>query len=792
MDGSRRVERYELLERIGKGGMAVVHLARQIDLDRLVALKELSELHADDPSWASRFLRESRLAGSLTHANIVTVYDYFEDEGTPYIAMEYLERGSLRPLVGTLDPPQIGGVLADVLAGLRHSMKRGIVHRDLKPENLLVTAEGGVKIADFGIAKATSRLSLASFNTQAGVAVGTPGYMAPEQAMARDIGPWTDLYALGCVAYELCAGVLPFADTAEPFALMMRHISEPIPAARSVNPELDPELSDWIDSLLVKDPAERVGSADEAWDALEDVLDRSLGLRWRRASALPVATVAGAVPARRFTSLRIEPVEYTGEPAEPEIPDALPGPYTPPPADAVVSAELVALDPSPPAETAEPVAPPPQEHSTSGFITVDVDALTAPPRPPGPDTALIPPPDAPRRTVQAPAPVDEPPAPSRPARRRPALLVAAGAAAVAAIAAVALLTPSDDDPLSRAARSSPPTPTPAPPTSGLTAGPLAVRVPAGWSASTGAKAPDGLRLDGVIRATPPEGGDVVVGMAPSASTTFALLPAGLVDDDAVPERSEVDLGGARGYLYPALPGGMTAYVVPTDEGVATIACEDPVTSACQSVADTLTIDGATVLALGPDPRFGKAIDAVLQTIDRAGAKATEALRSAETPRGQSRVAGRAGTSLARATAALRDLEPGPAEAAATRVLYGAAGGMAGGYERLAGAARRSDRGAYDRAAAAVRRAQSQMAPALADLKSAGYTDLARPSSRAIPALERRPAPPARPSATTQPGPTAQSTPAPTQVQPQATRAPTVRAKPTPVPAKPTPVPIEDG
>src|SRR4051812_25898750 len=189
----RELGRYEILDRIGSGGMAVVHLARQLDLDRMVALKELSQFHAEDRNWASRFLRESRLAGSLTHANIVTVYDYFQIGETPYIAMEYLERGSLRPYVASLELPQVGGVLRDVLAGLQHAQRRDIVHRDLKPENLLVTAEGQIKIADFGIAKATSHLSVASFNTEAGVAVGTPGYMAPEQAMARGLGSWTDL-----------------------------------------------------------------------------------------------------------------------------------------------------------------------------------------------------------------------------------------------------------------------------------------------------------------------------------------------------------------------------------------------------------------------------------------------------------------------------------------------------------------------------------------------------------------------------------------------------------------------
>ena len=135
----KRVGRYELLKEIGRGGMATVYLARQTDLDRFVALKELASLHSADEAFAERFLRESRMAGSLSHPNIVTVHDYFEEDGTPYISMEYLERGSLRPLVGKLSFAQVCGVLEGLLAGLQHASSRGIVHRDMKPENVMVT-----------------------------------------------------------------------------------------------------------------------------------------------------------------------------------------------------------------------------------------------------------------------------------------------------------------------------------------------------------------------------------------------------------------------------------------------------------------------------------------------------------------------------------------------------------------------------------------------------------------------------------------------------------------------------
>ena len=158
---------------------------------------------------------------------------------------------------------QIGGVLEGLLAGLTHAESHGIVHRDLKPENLMVTADGRVKIADFGIAKATTKMQTGAFLTATGTTVGTPTYMAPEQAMAQDIGPWTDLYSVGCMAFELFTGNVPFHDSDAPMAILLRHVNEPIAPVKSIRPEVDQRISDWIERLLVKEPdpahAERAG-----------------------------------------------------------------------------------------------------------------------------------------------------------------------------------------------------------------------------------------------------------------------------------------------------------------------------------------------------------------------------------------------------------------------------------------------------------------------------------------------------------------------------------------------------
>lgn len=296
---------YQILGEIGHGGMGIVYLARQRGLDRLVALKALNGNEANVPELTKRFARESRLGGSLNHPNIVTVHDYFDEGGTAYIAMEYVPGGSLRSYVGKLSPAQIAGVLEGLLAGLTAVAPARIVHRDLKPENVLVTADGRVKIADFGIAKAHRTVGIASVVTSIGTTVGTPAYMAPEQALSGEIGSWTDLYSVGVIAYEQFVGTVPFHDSRSSTELLLRRVNEPAPSVGEGRPDLAPALSEWVDRLLVKDPTERTRSASVAQEQLEEIVLGLFGPRWRRDAYLsppsPVASVDEA-PASRSVS----------------------------------------------------------------------------------------------------------------------------------------------------------------------------------------------------------------------------------------------------------------------------------------------------------------------------------------------------------------------------------------------------------------------------------------------------------------------------------------------------------
>ncbi|MDQ2983547.1 MAG: serine/threonine protein kinase [Actinomycetota bacterium] len=252
--------RYRIEEPLGHGGMASVYLAHDERLGRLVAIKLLAENLAGDDALRERFVREARLAARLAHPNVVQVFDSGEDEGRPYIVMEYIEGQSLAELVrqgGKLAPQEVVAAAQQVCAGLEHAHERGLVHRDLKPGNLLRRDDGCVKIADFGIARAaeTTRLTLA------GTILGTATYLSPEQAMGAEATPASDVYTLGITLYELLTGHPPYRI--ESLAdLPAKHREGAIPP-NETDPDVPPALAQVVMSCLAVDPARRPRSAAE-------------------------------------------------------------------------------------------------------------------------------------------------------------------------------------------------------------------------------------------------------------------------------------------------------------------------------------------------------------------------------------------------------------------------------------------------------------------------------------------------------------------------------------------------
>lgn len=239
-------KRYELLEHIGSGGMAEVYKAKDLILERLVAVKILNSQYAGDTEFVQRFHREARGAARLSHPNIVGVYDVGEDDGRHYIVMELVEGQTLKNMIaekGKLDVEEALHIAKKIAAALEMAHKNNLVHCDIKPHNILVTANGAVKVADFGIARAVSSSTLTYNDT----VVGSVHYFSPEQAKGTAITPKSDVYSLGVVLYEMLTGQLPF-DGSTPVGIALKHLQEDALSLRSI----DESIPGKIDMIVMR------------------------------------------------------------------------------------------------------------------------------------------------------------------------------------------------------------------------------------------------------------------------------------------------------------------------------------------------------------------------------------------------------------------------------------------------------------------------------------------------------------------------------------------------------------
>jgi beta-lactam-binding protein with PASTA domain/tRNA A-37 threonylcarbamoyl transferase component Bud32 len=287
-------QRYRTIEKIGAGGMADVYKAMDEVLGRTVAIKVMHAHFAADPAFVQRFRHEAQAAANLSHPNIVNIYDWGQQTGTYYIVMEYVRGTDLKQLVaqrGRVEPLKAAEYAAQVCAALSVAHGYGIIHRDIKSHNLVLTPDGTVKVMDFGIARAVN-----STMTQTGSVLGTAQYVSPEQAQGRALTPATDLYSLGIVLFELATGTLPF-EGETPVTVALKHVNEPAPAARSVDPEVPPALEAIISRAMEKDVARRYASADEMRDdLLRFVQGRPVGAAPRVGDTTVMPPVAPATP----------------------------------------------------------------------------------------------------------------------------------------------------------------------------------------------------------------------------------------------------------------------------------------------------------------------------------------------------------------------------------------------------------------------------------------------------------------------------------------------------------------
>ncbi len=251
---------YQILEQLGQGGMATVYKAYHAALDRYVAIKVLHQAFLEDPTFLARFQREARVVARLDHPNIIPIYDFAQHEGLPYLVMKYIEGETLKARLerGPLSQDEMMQVVDAVGSALHYAHERGILHRDIKPSNVLLTKDGMIYLADFGLARIaqSTEMSLTSDRM-----VGTPQYISPEQAMSKaDLDTRTDIYSFGVMLYEIAVGRVPFnADT--PFAVIHDHIYSPLPPPRQINPAVSPALERVLLKALAKDAQDRFDSA---------------------------------------------------------------------------------------------------------------------------------------------------------------------------------------------------------------------------------------------------------------------------------------------------------------------------------------------------------------------------------------------------------------------------------------------------------------------------------------------------------------------------------------------------
>jgi len=281
-----RLGQYEIVERLGGGGMAVVYRAVQQPLGREVALKALSSELFQDEGFVQRFETEAKTLARLDHPNILPIYDFEVIDGSAFLTMPLIRGGTLRDVLnrGPMDGLSAWRYLREIGDGLQHAHDAGIVHRDLKPTNVLIHADGRAMLADFGLARGAGQ---PTHLTTIGLAIGTPGYMAPEQVMGHDVDKRADIYAMGVLCFEMLTGRLPYVGSNR-MEVAYATVNSEIPSAVKINPNLPDELDQLLQKVLAKQP-------DKRPQTVKDLLAQMAKLPQRRAA--PAGAAAAATPA---------------------------------------------------------------------------------------------------------------------------------------------------------------------------------------------------------------------------------------------------------------------------------------------------------------------------------------------------------------------------------------------------------------------------------------------------------------------------------------------------------------
>jgi eukaryotic-like serine/threonine-protein kinase len=265
----RKIEDYKIETLLGKGGMGSVYKGEDTVLRRPVALKVLAAGLSEDTDAIKRFEREARILAEVAHPNIAQVYRIGKVDGVPYYVMEFIDGKSLQQILAEekrLTGSRSVKIILDAARGLKAAAERNIIHRDIKPANIMISADGNVKIVDFGIAKAFSD---DTFKTATGLLLGTPRYMSPEQGRGATVDLRADIYSLGATFYHMVTGVPPF-DSDNPITLIQKHITDPVRSISEYNPNVPEKICNLIYAMLAKSPGDRVQDYSQLIISLEN------------------------------------------------------------------------------------------------------------------------------------------------------------------------------------------------------------------------------------------------------------------------------------------------------------------------------------------------------------------------------------------------------------------------------------------------------------------------------------------------------------------------------------------
>lgn len=334
--------RYQLLEAIGKGGMAQVFRARDLMLDRDVAIKVLRPDFSSDPEFQARFRQEARAAANLSHPNIVTVHDFGFDQGQLFLVMEHVPGTNLKTMIenlGRLNPNDAIPLIVQASAGLGYAHRAGLIHCDVKPHNLLVMPDQRLKVTDFGIARAIAGIHP---DEQSDVVWGSPLYFSPEQASGQAPSPASDVYSLGVVMYETLTGKPPFfAKTAELLAAMHRDMSPQPPS--QLNPAISPELEQIMLKILAKEPAARYRTADQLGRVLMTFGQANKSPAVRLTNPVPPPDMKPIVQPPSPQMAHISPPPQTLRPTPPRPRPVTPASPSPDEAEGVFDADWISV-----------------------------------------------------------------------------------------------------------------------------------------------------------------------------------------------------------------------------------------------------------------------------------------------------------------------------------------------------------------------------------------------------------------------------------------------------------------